>query len=415
MTEPVVLLENVGKLYRLGYIGTGTLREDVKGAWAKMRGKPNPNVPIGAEDNDGSGQKYIWALKDINLEIEKGEVFGIIGANGAGKSTLLKLLSRITSPTTGRIKMKGKVGSLLEVGTGFHPELTGRENVYLNGSILGMRKQEIDRKFDEIVSFAGVETYIDTPVKRYSSGMHVRLGFAVAAHLNPEILIVDEVLSVGDAEFQKKAIGKMSDVSGEGRTILFVSHNMNSVEALCTRACLLQNGKIIQIGEPSKIIQDYEDLYAKEGYILKGKDKEFTWHGVNFGSDLTVESDIPLEIDFETGNKEFTGANFDVTILDSKKNKIVHVKSRFVIGQINLNKNTHYRLQFTIESPRLAPGKYFIHLYIYDMYKNRMFGAENMDAFTISGKAAEGDTVNLYYDKLFAPILPNYQVSITES
>ncbi|MFM7852975.1 MAG: ABC transporter ATP-binding protein, partial [Flammeovirgaceae bacterium] len=229
MSDIVIKVEEVSKQYRLGQISTGSLAPDINRAWYKLRGKPDPYLKIGdVNDRTVSGNsEYVWAIRDISFEIKKGEVLGIIGRNGAGKSTLLKILSRTTLPTTGIIRTKGKIASLLEVGTGFHPELTGRENIFLNGAILGMTKQEIKNQFDEIVDFAGVEKYIDTPVKRYSSGMYVRLAFGVAAHLEPDILIVDEVLAVGDAEFQKKCLGKMNDVSKkDGRTVLFVSHNM---------------------------------------------------------------------------------------------------------------------------------------------------------------------------------------------
>ncbi|MGN6296266.1 MAG: ABC transporter ATP-binding protein [Ginsengibacter sp.] len=256
----VIKVENLSKQYRLGNVGTGSIAHDVNRAWHRLRGKEDPYLKIG-EENDRSkkgSSEYVWALRDINFEVQQGEVLGIIGRNGAGKSTLLKILSRTTSPTTGSIKIKGRVASLLEVGTGFHPELTGRENIFLNGAILGMTRQEIKRKFDEIVDFAGVERYIDTPVKRYSSGMYVRLAFGVAAHLEPEILIVDEVLAVGDAEFQKKALGKMKDVSGrEGRTVLFVSHNMTSIETLCQSAILLSQGGIEKMGNTNQVISAY--------------------------------------------------------------------------------------------------------------------------------------------------------------
>lgn len=259
-------VENVSKQYRLGLVGSGTLREDLVGWWYRMRGLEDPTLLIG-EENDRTTKgdsNYVWALRDINFEVQQGEVLGIIGKNGAGKSTLLKLLSRVTAPTTGSIKAKGRIASLLEVGTGFHPELTGRENIFLNGAIMGMKRHEINRKLDEIVAFAGVERYLDTPVKRYSSGMYVRLAFAVAAHLEPEILIVDEVLAVGDAEFQKKAIGKMKDVSsGEGRTVLFVSHNMDSISRLCNSCMLMKNGQISASGSTDMVIQSYLQDEAK--------------------------------------------------------------------------------------------------------------------------------------------------------
>lgn len=253
----VIKTENVSKLYRLGAVGASTLRDDAHRLWARLRGLEDPTILM-AETNDRTQKgisDYVWALRNINFEVTKGEVLGIIGKNGAGKSTLLKILSKVTAPTTGSIKVKGRIASLLEVGTGFHPELTGKENIYLNGHILGMTRLEIDRKFDEIVDFAGVEKYLDTPVKRYSSGMYVRLAFAVAAHLEPEILIVDEVLAVGDAEFQKKCLGKMNDVSKkDGRTILFVSHNMAAVQTLCTRAIVLDQGTIKYEGNVEKAV-----------------------------------------------------------------------------------------------------------------------------------------------------------------
>ena len=256
--NPVISVENLSKTYRLGQIGTGTFSRDLELWWARLRGKPNPLLKIGQEDHGNRAGEIIWALKDVSFTVEQGEVLGIIGRNGAGKSTLLKILSRVTAPTSGCVKVKGRIASLLEVGTGFHPELTGRENIYLNGAILGMTKAEIARKFDEIVAFAEIEKFIDTPVKRYSSGMYVRLAFAVAAHLESEILLVDEVLAVGDADFQKKCLGKMGDVaSKEGRTVLFVSHNMNMITRLCTRAILLNQGQIINQGETEKIVKYY--------------------------------------------------------------------------------------------------------------------------------------------------------------
>lgn len=271
MNIPILKFENVGKLYRLGEVGLGSLRGDVERWWKKsILGKPDPYLKIG-EINDRSkksASNIVWALKDITFQIDKGERVGIIGRNGAGKSTLLKILSRITAPTVGSIKIKGKIASLLEVGTGFHNELSGRENIYMNGAILGMTKAEIKRKFDEIVEFAGVERYIDTPIKRYSSGMIVRLGFAVAAFLEPDILVVDEVLAVGDAEFQKKALGKMQDISTqEGRTVLFVSHNMASIRSLCTHGIVLENGELIYSGGINKAIE----LYSNSGQHQNSK------------------------------------------------------------------------------------------------------------------------------------------------
>ncbi|MDD4427518.1 MAG: polysaccharide ABC transporter ATP-binding protein [Paludibacter sp.] len=263
--------ENISKQYRLGLVSTRTLSHDLKRWYAmNIQGKDDPYLKIG-EVNDRAHRgesEYVWALKDINFKVEQGDVLGIIGKNGAGKSTLLKILSKVTTPSTGTIKARGRIASLLEVGTGFHPEMTGRENIYMNGAIMGMTKAEINRKFDEIVDFSGVERYIDTPAKRYSSGMTVRLGFAIAAHLDPEILVVDEVLAVGDAEFQKKAIGKMQDVSkGEGRTVLFVSHNMAAIDKLCKNLVVLDNGKVEYIGSVQTGISKYLNKNQNSGNL----------------------------------------------------------------------------------------------------------------------------------------------------
>lgn len=259
MANNIITVENISKQYRLGTVSSKTLSGDLKRLWYNIQGKEDPFLKVGeTNDRTSVGQsEYVWALKDINFDVKEGEVLGIIGLNGAGKSTLLKILSRVTSPTTGSIKVNGRMASLLEVGTGFHPELTGRENIFLNGAILGMNKSEIKSKFDEIVAFSGVDRYIDTPVKRYSSGMYVRLAFAVAAHLEPEILIIDEVLAVGDAEFQKKCLGKMKDVSSQGRTVLFVSHNMGAISDLCTRAIILKQGTMFKMGDTNEMVKEY--------------------------------------------------------------------------------------------------------------------------------------------------------------
>ncbi|WP_299110594.1 ABC transporter ATP-binding protein [uncultured Winogradskyella sp.] len=261
MSSDIILkVENVGKQYRLGLVGTGTISHDLNRWWKKTLGKEDPYLKVGESNNRSEKgiSDYVWAIKNINFEVKRGEVLGIIGKNGAGKSTLLKILSRVTGPSVGEIKTKGRIASLLEVGTGFHPEMTGRENIYLNGAILGMTKAEINSKIDEIIEFSGCLRYVDTPVKRYSSGMKVRLAFAVAAHLEPDILVVDEVLAVGDAEFQKKAIGKMQDISNsDGRTVLFVSHNMAAVKSLCTRCVVLENGKSVFEGETDAAVDFY--------------------------------------------------------------------------------------------------------------------------------------------------------------
>jgi ABC-type polysaccharide/polyol phosphate transport system ATPase subunit len=257
----VIKVERLSKQYRLGDIGTGSLVDDFKRWQYRLLGKEDPFLTVGVQNDPHikKDSKYVWALKDLDFEVTQGEVVGIVGGNGAGKSTLLKILSRITAPTVGYVKIKGRIASLLEVGTGFHPDLSGRENIYLNGAIMGLRKWQIDQRLDEIIDFGGVEQYLDTPVKRYSSGMYVRLAFAVAAHLEPDILIVDEVLAVGDIEFQQKCLGKMRDSSNEkGRTVLFVSHNMDSIKQLCNKGIYLENGQLRKIGAIHEIINSYE-------------------------------------------------------------------------------------------------------------------------------------------------------------
>lgn len=269
-----ISVENVSKQYRLGVIGNRTLYEDLNRWWARVRGRPDPLARIGDVDHGNRTDGLIWALRDISFMVEEGQALGVIGRNGAGKSTLLKILSKVTAPTAGKIKVRGRIASLLEVGTGFHPELTGRENIYLNGAILGMTRNEIARKFDEIVSFAEVEKFVDTPVKRYSSGMYVRLAFAVAAHLDPEIMVVDEVLAVGDAAFQRKCLGKLSENADQGRTVLFVSHNMAAINRLCRRAILLDRGYLVADGSAPEITAKYLAGAAEENGVRKWDFKE---------------------------------------------------------------------------------------------------------------------------------------------
>jgi len=309
MKNTVISVENLTKQYDLGVIGTGTISRDLERWWARVRKQPDPYSTIGQKDAFERAGESILALDNVSFKVDQGEALGIIGRNGAGKSTLLKILSRVTAPTSGVVKVKGRIGSLLEVGTGFHPELTGRENVYLNGAILGMRKDEVTRKFDEIVAFSGVERFIDTPVKRYSSGMYVRLAFAVAAHLDPEILIVDEVLAVGDAEFQKKCLGKMGDVAGEGRTVLFVSHNLVAIEKLCKSSVLLQDGRMVSMGVTQEVIDTYQDRHnltsfgaSVDQYRTHGKEKKIIKRIRSLSKDLeeqhkfNISDDVVIEI-----------------------------------------------------------------------------------------------------------------------
>jgi lipopolysaccharide transport system ATP-binding protein len=376
MYDKAIIIENISKQYRLGVIGTQTLRGDLQRAWWKVRGKGDPTLQIGQTNRlDTIDGQYVWALKDINLEIKKGEILGIIGKNGAGKSTLLKILSRVTSPTTGSIKINGRMASLLEVGTGFHPELTGRENIFLNGAILGMRKYEIQKKLDEIVDFAGVAKYLDTPVKRYSSGMYVRLAFAVAAHLEPDILIVDEVLAVGDAEFQKKAIGKMQDVSrGEGRTVLFVSHNMASVKALCNRGVLLENGRIKELGNIDNIVNTYLNI---NNNINNNTNKSYSSASKSIGltkAFLFIYENI-AENFFKLGSEIYL--KITVTVKDNNLrigialNDINERRIFITIKEFNATKGNVFVLK--LPSERLTPGKYSLDFGLYNNYETEDF------------------------------------------
>lgn len=377
MSDIAIKFEEVSKHYRLGVVGTGTLSHDLNRWWHQIRGKEDPYLKVG-EINDRSSKatsEYVWALRDISFEVKQGDVVGIIGRNGAGKSTLLKLLSRVTAPTTGMIKAKGRIGSLLEVGTGFHPELTGRENIYMNGSIMGMTKAEITRKLDEIIDFAGIEKYIDTPVKRYSSGMTVRLGFAVAAHLEPEILVVDEVLAVGDAEFQKKAIGKMQDVSrGEGRTVLFVSHNMTAVENLCTRGVVLQNGTVVYKGS----VGDSIDLYLKEQTlrsslalddlkrggdgVLRIVNVSFLDHEGNSNANFLVGESISIKVDYVATDSFFSQKNsrIDVGINNQYGNRVAWLSTYIFMDKIDKTDS----VTFKIDKLNILEGIYNINIYV---------------------------------------------------
>jgi lipopolysaccharide transport system ATP-binding protein len=335
----VIKVENLYKQYRLGEVGTGSMKDDFKRWRYRMMGKEDPFLTVG-EENDRTVKatsKYVWALKDINFEVQQGEILGIIGRNGAGKSTLLKILSRTTGPTKGSLKMKGRVASLLEVGTGFHGELSGRENIYLNGAIMGMHRHEITRKLDEIIDFAGVEKYIDTPVKRYSSGMYVRLAFGVAAHLEPDIMIVDEVLAVGDLEFQKKAIGKMKDVSTQnGRTVLFVSHNMAAVTNLCEKGLLLFNGRIETMGSIDRVISAYQLSNRTVSKDLT--DFERTGTGTCRITKINIKSENEIVSDIQRlGDK----INIEIFIKNASGRELTNL--RIIIGVYNLNDEGYLR------------------------------------------------------------------------
>lgn len=366
MSEIAIQFDRVGKLYQLGLVGTGTLSHDLNRWWKTVvLHKEDPYLKIG-ETNDRSKKgksEFVWALRDITFDVNQGDVVGIIGKNGAGKSTLLKLLSRVTSPTVGAIRAKGRIASLLEVGTGFHPELTGRENIYMNGSIMGMTRHEIKRKLDEIVDFAGVERYLDTPVKRYSSGMTVRLGFAVAAFLEPEILVVDEVLAVGDAEFQKKAIGKMQDVShGEGRTVLFVSHNMGSMQRLCKRGILLENGRVKYMGNISDAIRTYQsDQIIQQSFVGVDGDLDilFLEKAIVKSSDGQVfysHSAITITLEF-TLKKHIPSLVVGFNLYSSFQSALARADYNDENQLTTLSPGT-YRLKFQIPPYSLSNGQY---------------------------------------------------------
>jgi len=411
--DTILKVENVSKLYRLGTVGTGTFGGDVQRFWkTKILGQEDPFMKIGLTNDRTSKEKadFVWALKDINFEVKRGEVLGIIGKNGAGKSTLLKLLSRITSPTTGSIKSAGRMASLLEVGTGFHPELTGRENIYLNGAILGMTKKEIQSKFDEIVDFSGCELYIDTPTKRYSSGMTVRLGFAVAAFLDPEILVVDEVLAVGDAEFQKKAIGKMKEISSEGgRTVLFVSHNLESIKTLCTRCILMENGTLKNVGNTGDIIHEYlqnefkasSNLYlnednGEEEIILKSVEIH-----PNHKNIFIIENDIKITIRYRL-NVNHNNVSTSVH-LNQDGVKVFCAGSESEIQKIG-----DYELNYIIPSNFLNNTSYSIDVFLIFDILNVKVHKENVVVF---------DTVEInnrkeYFGKIIGVVRP--LISITK-
>jgi len=378
----VIHVEDVSKLYRLGVVSSRTIANDINRFILRLAGKENPDLKIGAVNDRTlkNGSQLVWALRNVNFDVNNGDVLAVIGKNGAGKSTLLKILSRVTSPTSGSIKIKGRVASLLEVGTGFHQELTGKENIYLNGSILGMTRNEIRSKFDEIVDFSGIGNYIDTPVKRYSSGMHVRLAFAVAAHLEPEILIVDEVLAVGDADFQRKCIGKMQDVSKrEGRTVLFVSHNMAAVKNLCSRGLILEHGTVTYDGDIQNCVSRYlSSGFGGEEFALKsrtdrvGGDKfrfvDLSLKGANEENLSQVISGEKLAIDIEYETFEHLSGNIIVSVhfVDGFGN----TKASFVTDEMGVKFDViEKKGNFTLEIPRL--------LLRADTYAIRLFASLN--------------------------------------
>lgn len=348
-----IKLQGVSKKYTIGKEKDGSLRGTLGSIFAKKSTKTDE----------------FWALKDVSFEVQKGDVVGIIGRNGAGKSTLLKILSQITRPTDGKIEINGRIASLLEVGTGFHPELTGRENIFLNGTILGMTRKEVQFRFDEIVAFSGIEKFIDTPVKHYSSGMYVRLAFAVAAHLEPEILIIDEVLAVGDAEFQKKCLGKMKDVAGEGRTVLFVSHDLAAVKSLCTRGILLRNGKIDRVGNAIDTLSFYQNLFSKErdysnNSIRKIENENIKLISFKISSSsvediIEIDSDILGEIVFENHRENI---NLSVSVLLFNSDNLLISESGFIVTSNNDSRKGFYTIKFTIPNNILNSDNYYFNI-----------------------------------------------------
>jgi lipopolysaccharide transport system ATP-binding protein len=389
MSDTVISVENVSKIYRLGEVGTGSLAHDVNRWWHRVRGKEDPYLKVGKinERTQSAGKPsgakrrqddWVYALKDVSFDIKQGEVLGIIGRNGAGKSTILKILSRVTSQTTGSIKLKGRIASLLEVGTGFHPELTGRENIFLNGAILGMRKQEIASKLDEIVDFSGCARYIDTPVKRYSSGMYVRLAFAVAAHLDPEILVVDEVLAVGDAEFQKKCIGKMKSASEQhGKTILFVSHDLESISKLTRKSILLSNGKVAMYADTQSVIREYLDPekhfeleYVSKKTFDQPHIRSVKLHTSHPGN-IQHNSD-PLKIEIEVFTPQpIKGAFISFQVVDSKERNFIHLHLSNS-EQPFCSTPGIFKLSCHISKLRLYLGDYKLKIFFSDSRGNEM-------------------------------------------
>ncbi|MBC5841445.1 ABC transporter ATP-binding protein [Flavobacterium sp. F-380] len=423
MSKDIILkAENISKQYRLGQVGTGTLSHDLNRWWHKIRGKENPYLKIGdTNDRSTKGESdYVWALQDINFEVERGEVLGIIGKNGAGKSTLLKILSRVTAPTTGSIKFGGRVASLLEVGTGFNGEMTGRENIFINGAILGMTKKEIASKIAEIIEFSGCERYIDTPVKRYSSGMTVRLAFAVAAFLEPEILIIDEVLAVGDAEFQKKAIGKMQDISRQGgRTVLFVSHNMAAVKSLCTRGIVLEHGGVVFEGGIDDVVDYYLRLnidrkifgFKEPGFydISNHPNKSVKNEGIisveilcdsRRTSTLITGSLVEFKFRYKT-NYKFKEGVLGIVIKDTNDLEIVGLNNRNTNDQLNL-KHTEGVITMTFPVFRLIKSnQYSVDIYFGDEENNEdtILDAFSFDVLkTMDGRKPIQEKLNFFYD-----------------
>jgi ABC-type polysaccharide/polyol phosphate transport system ATPase subunit len=416
MSDKAIIVENLSKQYFIGHRhsakGRKMLRDVIEREFSNFSRKAIDFLR-GRQVVQGDEIEEFWALKDVSFEVKQGEVLGIIGRNGAGKSTLFKILSRITEPTSGRIQMRGRVSSLLEVGTGFHSELTGRENVFLNGAILGMTQREIRKKFDEIVAFAEIDRFLDTPVKFYSSGMYVRLAFAVAAHLEPEILIVDEVLAVGDAQFQEKCLGRMRQVSsGLGRTVLFVSHNMPVVSALCERAVLLEQGMVVKSGPADEVLKIYRARYQTAGEEFRIKTPDLKWLGLQNRKaldGLRGDQDIVLDMGFESGPEPIKDLDVDLELLGEGDLRAVHCKSKFVRGPISVPARTRFVVRYVLRSPHLAPGHY--HLVVWAAKRTKeLCWVENIDACTISAASPFRD--NSVLDAIKGATVPGFSVEL---
>lgn len=386
MANSIIAANGLSKVYTLGQstVGDGSFREALKNAIAA------PFRRLHELSGGRAAAQEFWALREVSFEVAEGEIVGLIGRNGAGKSTLLKILSRITEPTEGWVELRGRVGALLEVGTGFHPELSGRENIFLNGAILGMKRSEIIRQFDRIVEFSQIGRFLDTPVKRYSSGMYVRLAFAVAAHLEPEILIIDEVLAVGDAEFQRKCLGRMDELrTQKGRTVFLVSHNLEMIESLCSRCILLEDGRIAFDGKTDQALERYRASGGRGGEITIQSTARLHWHGLQNRDSLrgvSGDSNLAFELSFTTGDQELDNVHVDLELVDADGRRVTHSKSRFMRGGFDLPANTAITFRYTVHAPMLAPGSYFLIVYAYDP-RGVLAWIEHIDACDISSRS----------------------------
>lgn len=406
-----VVIENLSKRFLISHerrrAGYRTLRESL----VELAGLPLRRL----RGQRPATTEEFWALKDVNLKIQSGEVVGIIGRNGAGKSTLLKILSRITKPTRGSVRIHGRVGSLLEVGTGFHPELTGRENIYLSGSILGMRKREIAARFDEIVNFAEIEQFLDTPVKRYSSGMYVRLAFAVAAHLDPEILIVDEVLAVGDAAFQKKCLSRVGRLAEDGKTVLVVSHNLPMIATLCSTGVLLDHGNLVSRGKANEVLADYERLGGGTGEIHQHVSPHLRWLGLaNRGElgELAPSDDLVLKLRFATSGQALESVQVDIALHNENGVQVIHARSPLVTSGFAIPRSTTLDIRYAIRRPNLAPGKYLLTVYAYSG-REVLCWVDNIDACSVTAESHGGS--GLLLSSLQGVIVPPFEVSIAHA